>query len=242
MILYPAIDMRGGRVVRLREGDPNRQTVYSDDPFATAQRWIDAGTSWLHVVNLDGAFAVATDNGAILSRIAALGAKVQFGGGLRSEADLELAMSRGASRLVLGTVAVQNPELVRTAVARYGADAVCVALDARDGFVTTHGWQEKTSIHIHDLGRDMASMGVKHCLFTDVSLDGGLQGVNRNGTIELAKATGLSVIASGGVNSLDDLRALHESGVVAGAVIGMALYEGRIELSEALKLFGGEVC
>jgi phosphoribosylformimino-5-aminoimidazole carboxamide ribotide isomerase len=239
MILYPAIDIRGGRVVRLREGDPNRQTVYSNDPVATAQRWIDAGTSWLHVVNLDGAFAVATDNGTILSKIAALGAEVQFGGGLRSEADLELAISRGASRLVLGTVAVQNPELVRTAIARYGAESVCVALDARDGFVTTHGWQEKTSVHIHDLGGVMAGMGVKHCLFTDVSLDGGLQGVNRNGTIELAKATGLSVIASGGVNSLDDLRALHESGVVAGAVIGMALYEGRIELSEALNLIGG---
>jgi phosphoribosylformimino-5-aminoimidazole carboxamide ribotide isomerase len=239
MIIYPAIDLRGGRVVRLREGDPGRQTVYSDDPVATAKRWIDAGAAWIHVVNLDGAFADAHDNGSILPQIVAIGAKVQFGGGLRSEADAALAFARGVSRVVIGTAAVKNPELVANVLEQQGKDAVCVALDARDGYVTTHGWQEKTTVHIHDLGTRMASLGVRYCLFTDVALDGGLTGVNRAGTIDLARETGLSVIASGGVNSLDDIRALRDSGVVAGVVIGMALYEQRFELSEALAIAGG---
>ena len=199
MIIYPAIDLRGGRVVRLREGDPGRQTVYSDDPVATARRWIDAGASWIHVVNLDGAFAEAHDNGSILPQIAAMGAKVQFGGGLRAEADVTLAFERGASRVVIGTAAVKNPELVASLLVQHGKDAVCVALDGRDGYVTTHGWQETTTIHIHDLGRRMASLGVMHCLFTDVALDGGLTGVNRAATLDLARETGLAVIASGGV-------------------------------------------
>lgn len=240
MIIYPAIDLRGGHVVRLREGDPERQTVYSDDPLATAQRWISAGAAWIHVVNLDGAFSSAHDNGSVLPQMAALGASIQFGGGLRSQDDIDLAFERGASRVVIGTAAVKNPELVASALAKHGRDAICVALDARDGFVTTHGWKEKTELHIHDVGRQMAAMGVQHCLFTDVALDGGLQGVNRAATIALARETGLSVIASGGVNSLDDIRALRESGVVAGAVIGMALYERRFELSEAQAIAGGE--
>lgn len=239
MIIYPAIDMRGGRVVRLREGDPSRQTVYSDDPVAIARRWIDAGAAWVHVVNLDGAFADAHDNGSLLPQIAAMGAKIQFGGGLRSEADVAMAFERGATRVVLGTAAVKNPELVVNVLAQHGKDAVCVALDARDGYVTTHGWQEKTTLHIHDLGKRMASMGLVHCLFTDVALDGGLTGVNRAATIGLARETGLSVIASGGVNSLDDVRALRDSGVVGGVVIGMALYEQRFELSQALAIAGG---
>lgn len=239
MIIYPAIDLRGGRVVRLREGDPERQTVYSDDPLRTASRWFEAGAEWIHVVNLDGAFAAAYDNGTVLPQMAALGVKIQFGGGLRTEGDLDMAFVRGANRVVIGTAAVTNPELVASALAKYGDEAVCVALDARDGFVTTHGWQEKSSLHIHDIGKQMASLGVQHCLFTDVALDGGLQGVNRAATITLARESGLSVIASGGVNSLDDIRALRESGVVAGAVIGMALYERRFDLSEALAIAGG---
>lgn len=240
MIIYPAIDIRGGKVVRLREGDPNRQTTYGDDPIAVARGWITQGAAWLHVVNLDGAFAAANENGGILERIATLGVPVQFGGGLRSEADIARAIGRGAARVVLGTVAVQQPEVVDAALAQYGAQAVCVALDARDGFVTTHGWQAMTDKTVVALGQTMAARGVVHCLYTDVGRDGGLEGVNRAGTIGLARATGLKVIASGGVSSLEDVRALAESGVVAGAVIGMALYENRMSLREAIAEAGVE--
>ena len=239
MIIYPAIDMRGGKVVRLREGDPNRQTVYGDDPLLMARRWLDEGSDWLHVVNLDGAFASAHDNGTLLPQMAALGAKVQFGGGLRSIADIDVAFERGATRVVIGTAAVQNPFIVDEALEKYGAEAICVALDSRDGFVTTHGWQQKSTRTTVEFGQSMAERGVKHCLFTDVAQDGGLGGVNRTATIALARDTGLSVIASGGVSTLDDIQALSESRVVAGAVIGIALYEGRIKLSEALVVAKG---
>lgn len=240
MIIYPAIDMRGGKVVRLREGDPNRQTVYGDDPLTMARRWLDEGSEWLHVVNLDGAFAAAHDNGAVLPQMAELGAKIQFGGGLRSMTDIETAFARGASRVVIGTAAVQNPALVDEALARYGVEAVCVALDSRDGYVTTHGWQAKSEWTTTEFGREMAARGVQHCLFTDVAQDGGLGGVNRDATITLAQDTGLQVIASGGVSTLDDIRALAASGVVAGAIIGMALYEGRIKLAEAIAIAEGK--
>jgi phosphoribosylformimino-5-aminoimidazole carboxamide ribotide isomerase len=239
VIIYPAIDMRGGKVVRLREGDPNRQTVYGDDPLGMARRWLNDGSAWLHVVNLDGAFAAAHDNGAVLPQMLALGAKVQFGGGLRSMADIEVAFERGATRVVIGTAALQNPALVDEALGRYGAEAICVALDSRDGYVTTHGWQQQSEWTTTEFGQAMAARGVRHCLFTDVAQDGGLGGVNRDATITLARETGLQVIASGGVSTLDDIRALAASGVVAGAVIGMALYEGRVKLSEAIAIAEG---
>lgn len=239
MIIYPAIDMRAGRVVRLREGDPQRQTVYSDDPVATARRWVDAGAEWLHLVNLDGAFADAYDNGVVLPQVVAMGVSIQFGGGLRTRSDVDAALERGATRVVLGTAAVKTPELVDYALEKYGSEAVCVALDARDGFVTTHGWQEMTELPLNTFGKTMAARGVRHCLFTDVAQDGGLMGVNRTATIALARETGLSVIASGGIGSLDDLRALKASGVVAGVVIGMALYEHKIDLTDALSIAGG---
>jgi phosphoribosylformimino-5-aminoimidazole carboxamide ribotide isomerase len=234
MIIYPAIDLRGGKVVRLKEGDPNQQTTYSDDPVATAQEWIDGGAGWIHMVNLDGAFATANDNGAILNAVSQLNAKVQFGGGLRTMADIEQAIRRGASRVVLGTVAVKKPGIVRQAVTRFGAESVCVALDARDGLVTTHGWTEKTDMTPTELGQVMAQAGVRHALFTDVSRDGKLSGVNIEATVALGQETGLHVIASGGVSTLDEIRTLRVSGHVAGAVIGMALYEGKLELNAAL--------
>jgi phosphoribosylformimino-5-aminoimidazole carboxamide ribotide isomerase len=240
MIIYPAIDLRGGKVVRLREGDPNRQTTYSDDPLSMARFWVVRGASWLHVVNLDGALTEANNNSGILAQIAGLNVKVQFGGGLRTASDIAAAFARGAARVVLGTAAVQNPTLVEAAIGRYGADAVCVALDARDGYVTTHGWKQTTDMTAVALGKQMAAIGVRHVLFTDVAKDGGLEGVNRDATIALARETGLSVIASGGVSSLDDLTALKESGVVAGAVIGMALYEGKFDLRDALAIAGAE--
>ncbi len=234
MIIYPSIDVRGGRVVRLREGDPNRQTVFSDDPLATARQWIEQGARWLHMVNLDGAFSTANDNGVILEQAATLGIPIQFGGGLRSLDDIAQALDRGAARVVLGTIAIQQPEIVTQALERWGAVAMCVALDARDGKVTTHGWQQSTALTPVELGQQMAAVGVRHALFTDVSRDGLLKGVNIDTTAALGRETGLQVIASGGVSTTDEIRQLKRSGFVAGAVIGMALYEGKITLADAL--------
>ncbi|MBZ0277732.1 MAG: 1-(5-phosphoribosyl)-5-[(5-phosphoribosylamino)methylideneamino]imidazole-4-carboxamide isomerase [Anaerolineae bacterium] len=240
MIIYPAIDLRQGRVVRLKEGDVNRQTVFSDDPVATAKTWIEQGASWIHMVNLDGAFAESNNNGQILQQVARLGIKVQFGGGLRRMDDIARSLENGAERVVLGTVAIQQPEIVAEAVNRWGSERVCVALDARDGKIATHGWQQTTELAPAVFGQQLAAAGLRHALFTDVSRDGGLQGVNVAATVALAQTTGLQVIASGGVSSVEDIRALTASHVVAGAVIGMALYEGRLTLAEAMQAAGGQ--
>lgn len=234
MIIYPAIDLHGGQVVRLREGDPSKQTVFSHHPVEVAQQWIDQGAEWLHVVNLDGAFAKANDNAKILQAIAALGVPVQFGGGLRTLDDMAKAIQQGASRIVLGTVAIENPSLVYEALAKFGAEKICVALDARDGFVTTHGWTNASDQTPTSLGRSMAEAGVIHALYTDVKRDGSLIGSNAHDTIALARNTDLKVIASGGVSHMSEISQLAHSGVVAGAVIGMALYTGELTLKEAL--------
>lgn len=240
MIIYPAIDIRGGKVVRLKEGDPARQTVFGDDPVTAARLWIDQGAAWIHMVNLDGAFAEANDNGAILEQVARLGVRVQFGGGLRALPDVERALDQGAQRVVLGTAAVQQPELVARAVERWGTERVCVALDARDGKIATHGWQQVAEVTPVELGKRMAGLGVRHALYTDVRRDGGLQGVNIEATVDLARKTGMWVIASGGVSRLADIEALAASGTIAGAVIGMALYEGHFTLAEAVAAAGGQ--
>ncbi len=234
MIVYPAIDLRRGRVVRLIHGDPARETVHGDDPVAVAARWLDAGAQWLHVVNLDGALGETGQALDALGAIAALGAPVQFGGGLRSLDDAARALEAGARRVILGTLAVREPEQAGEAVSRFGADAVAVALDARGDRVATHGWQQVSAWTPADLGRRFAALGVRHALFTDVSRDGDLSGVAVEATAALARETGLAVIASGGVASLDDLRALRAAGDIAGVVIGQALYRGVFTLPEAL--------
>lgn len=239
MIIYPAIDLRAGKVVRLKEGDPNRQTTFSDNPLETAQRWIDEGAQWLHMVNLDGALADANDNRSILEQVAKLNTPVQFGGGLRSLDDIQQAFDQGAARVVLGTVAIKQPEIVEQSVERWGADKICVALDARDGKITTHGWQQTTDVTPAQLGSTMAEVGVRHALFTDVNRDGGLTGVNIEATVALGKATNLQVIASGGVSSVHEIKQLCASGAVAGAVIGMALYTRQLSLEDALAAAGG---
>lgn len=235
MIIYPAIDLRGGKVVRLREGDPNQQTTFSDDPVSTAKRWLDEGALWLHVVNLDGAFSAANDNLNVLRNIASLGCQIQFGGGLRTLEDAASAMHCGASRVVLGTAAIRNPELVDQAISEWGSEHVCVALDARDGKVAIDGWQAVAETSPADLGAQMFGRGVRHALYTDVSRDGKLTGVNVEATVALGNATGLRVIASGGVSSLEDIQSLARYDV-AGAVIGMALYENRVNLKDALRI------
>ena len=234
MIIYPAIDLRAGKVVRLREGDPKQQSVFSDDPVSTAKSWIDQGAKWLHMVNLDGAFNSANENLRILERIAKLPVKVQFGGGLRNLASLKEAHEAGASRLVIGTLVVKDPDATAAAIESFGPEAICVGLDSKDGVVATHGWTTLSAHTPTELGRWLRTKGAVHALYTDVSRDGGLRGVNITGTIELARATGLQVIASGGLSTLSEITQLAKSKAVAGAIIGMALYQSVFTLEAAI--------
>jgi len=240
VIVYPAIDMRGGRCVRLRQGDFAAETVFADDPADAARRWVDEGAAWLHVVNLDGALGeVGADspNLAALERILRVApAPVQFGGGVRSLEDVARLLDLGVARVILGTVAVRQPEVVAEAVAQHGAERVAVGIDARDGRVTVQGWTEAAETTAPELAARMAALGVRHAIYTDVGRDGMLVGVNVEGTVGLARASGLQVIASGGVASLDDVRSLRarEDEGIAGVIIGMALYRGAIRLPEAL--------
>lgn len=236
MIIYPAIDLRGGKVVRLRYGDPSQQTVYNEDPLAAARDWQQQGASWLHVVNLDGTLGEATLNLDTLQKIANLGLPVQFGGGLRKLDDAARALDAGAARVVLGTLVVREPDAAGQAVERFGVEAVAVALDAKDGLVSTHGWQQQSDWTPVELGKCFADDGVRHALYTDINRDGVLTGVNVEATAQLARKTGLSVIASGGVASLDDIHALIQADVpIAGVVIGKALYSDAFTLTEALE-------
>jgi phosphoribosylformimino-5-aminoimidazole carboxamide ribotide isomerase len=237
--IYPAIDLRGGHVVRLQLGDPGRQTMYSDDPVEIARRWQDAGATWLHVVNLDGAFdETGPANWQVLPAMAKVGMKVQFGGGLRSTADVTRAFDAGVRRVVLGTAALESPALVDEVMARFGREAIAVGIDAQDGRVRTRGWQTGTDVSPFELGRAMHDRGVETVIFTDISRDGILAGVNVDSTLVLAESTGLAVIASGGVRALADVEALlakAHPGIV-GVIIGRALYEGRVDLAQAIAL------
>ncbi len=235
--IYPAIDLRKGQVVRLQLGDPQRQTTFSPDPLAVAQQWIASGARWLHVVNLDGAFDEAgLANWQVLPQLTALGIPVQFGGGLRSLKDIARAVNLGVSRVILGTLAIEEPDIVADALRIFGVERIAVGIDARDGQVKTRGWQSDTSSSPVNLGLQMGALGVRTVIYTDISRDGILTGVNIQATRELARGTGLNVIASGGVASLEDVyRTLDgtEDGVT-GLIIGRALYDGEIDLAEAL--------
>ncbi|MYD11011.1 MAG: 1-(5-phosphoribosyl)-5-[(5-phosphoribosylamino)methylideneamino]imidazole-4-carboxamide isomerase [Chloroflexi bacterium] len=238
MLIYPAIDLLEGKVVRLREGDPDQRSVFSADPVATAKGWIDSGAEWLHMVSLDGTFGAENQNLAILEKVALLNVRVQFTGGLRDIATLQSARDAGANRLVIGTMAVRDPAAAGEAIDRFGAERVAVALDARDGKVATHGWTELSQQTPVELGRRLRELGAVHALYTDISRDGGMAGVNIADTVALAQATGLKVIASGGVSALADIEQLARSGAVAGAIIGMALYRKTFTLEEALSAAG----
>lgn len=240
MLIYPAIDLLDGKVVRLREGDPKQRSVFSYEPVATAQHWIDRGAKWLHMVSLDGTFGVANQNLAILEKVAKLDVQVQFTGGLRDIAALQSAKDAGASRMVIGTLAVREPAAAADAIKRFGAESVAVALDAREGKVATHGWTELSEQTPVELGKRLREMGAAHALYTDISRDGGMAGVNITDTVALAQSTGLQVIASGGVSTLADIADLARSGAVAGAIIGMALYQKTFTLEDALSAAGVE--
>ena len=238
--VYPAIDLRGGKVVRLQEGDPARMTAYSDDPADTARRWLEAGAAWLHVVNLDGAFGESDDLNRdalkmILDVAKSFDARVQFGGGLRSLEAIEPALSWGVNRVVLGTIAIDNPDVVADALKRFGAEQIAVGIDARDGFVRVRGWKDDSRVSAIDLALQMKMLGLQTIIFTDVSRDGLGSGLNITSTRELADSSGLEVIASGGVHTIDDVVAARDS-KLAGVIIGRALYEGSIDLEQVLQV------
>jgi phosphoribosylformimino-5-aminoimidazole carboxamide ribotide isomerase len=239
MNIYPAIDLRNGKVVRLKYGDPNQQTTYSDDPIETARRWAEAGAQWIHVVNLDGAFgdeAGAAINRSLLQSLTAVGPQIQFGGGLRSIVDIEAVLSRDAARVVVGTLAIEQPAVLREAIERFGADQIVVGLDAQGGRVKTRGWQDDGGSDVITLGRKIRSAGVNLVVHTDIGRDGDLSGVNGAASIELARETGLQVIASGGVSSIEDVLHLKNQAGIEGVIIGRALYTGAIDLSELLAM------
>ena len=231
---YPALDLRGGKVVRLQQGDPARMTAYSDDPSEMALRWLDAGARWLHVINLDGAFGESEDaNRSALEAILKLGAQVQFGGGLRSLAAITQAFDLGVSRVVLGTIAIEHPNVVADAITLFGAERIAVGIDARDGLVHVRGWKDNSGISAFGLARQMRIVGLRTAIFTDISRDGLGSGLNIAATRELANISELDVIASGGVHTMDDVIAAKDANL-AGVIIGRALYEGTIDLNEAL--------
>jgi phosphoribosylformimino-5-aminoimidazole carboxamide ribotide isomerase len=273
MIIYPAIDLRNGRCVRLRQGDPNAETVFGEDPAAMARHWVGQGAEWLHVVNLDGALGATSDHLHALHRPTniliqhpgeeqpetpheelmrrlpinlrrlaeirqAVDVPIQFGGGMRTLDDIQLALELGADRVVLGTVAVENPSLVRDAIGRWGAERIVVGIDARDGMVATHGWQETSAIDTIDLGHRMHALGVRLVVYTDISRDGMLSGVDMDMTSRLGDVTGLKVIASGGVASIEDIRRLKrfEFYNIEGVITGQAIYTGQLDLAEAIEM------
>ena len=241
MILFPAIDLKGGACVRLYQGDMAQATRYNPDPADQARRFLDAGARWLHVVDLDGAFAGRAVNqdavDAIIAEAGKAGVKVQLGGGIRDEAAIERWLGRGLARVILGTVAARDPALVRRAAKRWPGGVV-VGIDARDGMVAVEGWAASSAMTAKDLGLAFEDAGVAAIVFTDIARDGTLQGANVAATAALARALTTPVIASGGIGTLDDLRALkpHEADGIAGVICGRALYDGRIDRAAAIAL------
>ena len=235
MIVFPAIDLKAGQVVRLAEGDMDRATVYGDNPAAQAQLFADAGATHLHVVDLDGAFAGESVNGqAVAGIVAAFPGKVQLGGGIRNRAAVERWLDLGVDRVVIGTAALENPDFVREAAAAH-PNRIVVAVDARDGYVATKGWADISTVAVADLGKRFEDAGVAALLFTDVGRDGLLKGCNVEATTALAREVNVPVIASGGVAGIGDIHALTGKPGIEGVITGRALYEGRLDLAEAIK-------
>lgn len=242
IIVFPAIDLKSGQVVRLAEGDMDRATIYGDDPAAQAMLFHEAGAGHLHVVDLDGSFAGRAVNGqAVESIVRTFPGHVQLGGGIRNRDSVERWFGIGVARIVIGTAALKDPEFVKGA-ARDFPGGIVVAVDARDGFVATEGWAEKSDMAVIDLARRFEDAGVAALLFTDVGRDGLLKGCNIAATVDLARACTIPVIASGGVAGISDIRllALHAQDGVEGVITGRALYDGRLDLSAALAVAAAE--
>ncbi|MBB95653.1 MAG: 1-(5-phosphoribosyl)-5-[(5-phosphoribosylamino)methylideneamino]imidazole-4-carboxamide isomerase [Rhodobacteraceae bacterium] len=235
MILYPAIDLKDGQAVRLLRGDMDKATVFNDDPAAQARAFVEAGCQWLHLVDLNGAFEGTPVNaGPVDAILAACDVPAQLGGGIRDMATIETWLTKGLARVILGTVAVENPGLVRDA-ARAFPGKIAVGIDARGGKVATRGWAEETDTDATDLAKSFEDDGVAAIIYTDINRDGAMQGPNIEATAALARAVSIPVIASGGVSSLEDLIALRDCGAgLNGAISGRALYDGAIDLAQAL--------
>ena len=240
MILYPAIDLKDGHAVRLFKGEMEKATVFNEDPAAQAMEFVVAGCEWLHLVDLNGAFAGEPVNASPVEEILKrTKVPAQLGGGIRDMATIERWLSKGLARVILGTVAVENPALVREA-ARAFPGRVAVGIDARKGMVATKGWAEETNVTATDLAKSFEDAGVAAIIYTDINRDGAMQGPNIEETAALARAVSIPVIASGGVSSLADLIALRDCGAsLNGAISGRALYDGAIDLAEALAALKG---
>lgn len=237
--VYPAIDMKGGKCVRLYQGDYEQETIYGDSPFDMAKKFADEGATWIHLVDLDGAKDGEKIHANEVIRIAKeLPVSVQVGGGIRSKEDVSFYLTNGVTRVIIGSLAIAKPELVVELLEEFGGDRIVIGLDAKDGMVATHGWLETSSQSAIEVGQYFASKGAKHVIFTDIATDGTLQGPNLKANKELAQATGLSVIVSGGISSLEDLgevAKLAKDTTVRGVITGKALYNNRFTLTEALQ-------
>lgn len=237
MQLYPAIDMKNGQCVRLRQGAFKDITIYSDAPEKVAAHWQEKGASFLHLVDLDGALAGYSVNEEVIRRIAdTVSIPIEIGGGIRSKEAVERMLDLGGRRVIIGTKAAEHPEFLRDMVRTFGEEAIVAGVDAKDGMVAVEGWEKVSSLTASDLCLTMKEYGVRHIVYTDISRDGMLSGPNVEATRKLTEETGLDIIASGGVSCMEDLKCLHEAGI-RGAIIGKALYENRIDLAEAVRLY-----
>ncbi len=237
-IIFPAIDLRNGQVVRLRQGDPNQQTNYSSDPEMVARKMLAQGARWLHVVNLDGAFGDPSDtNHRVLAKILRAAreytADVQFGGGMHTVDQVKAALETGVSRAILGSLAIKDPECVRSLVADFGSERIAVSLDGRKNKVMVAGWQKESDASVTGMAAMLRTMGLEWLVYTDIDRDGMQTGSDFETTTSLARETGLKVIASGGVSSLSEVIRLRQNGA-AGAIVGKALYEGSVDLGDLL--------
>ena len=241
MIIFPAIDIRGGKCVRLEEGRFDRETVFAENPADAARRWVEAGSKWLHIVDLDGARAGKPVNLKVVEEIArAFDVQIQLGGGIRTAANVGEVLAAGVQRVILGSVAVKSPELVRQVCADYG-ERIVIGIDARGGEVAVEGWEKSGLVQVEELALLMKEAGASRIIYTDISRDGMLTGVNVAATLQLADKSGLKIIASGGVRGMEDIQALQpltEHGV-EGVIIGKALYTGVISLKDALRVAQG---
>ena len=241
MIIFPAIDIRGGKCVRLEEGRFDRETVFAENPADAARRWVEAGSKWLHIVDLDGARAGKPVNLKVVEEIArAFDVQIQLGGGIRTAETVGEVLAAGVQRVILGSVAVKSPELVRQVCADYG-ERIVIGIDARGGEVAVEGWEKSGLVQVEELALRMKEAGASRIIYTDISRDGMLTGVNVAATLQLADKSGLKIIASGGVRGMEDIQALQpltEHGV-EGVIIGKALYTGVISLKDALRVAQG---
>ncbi len=239
MQLYPAIDIKGGKCVRLTQGLFDNVKIYSDTPAAMARLWRSQGATFLHVVDLDGALAGESVNRPVIQAVVeAVDIPVQLGGGIRTRQTVKDMLELGVSRVIIGTKAVERPEFIRELAEEFGPERIVAGVDARDGFVAVEGWEKVSTMTASDLCLRMKDYGVRHIVYTDIARDGMLSGPNVDATKKLTDETGLDVIASGGVSSMEDLQNLYDRGI-RGAIIGKALYENRVALEEAVRRFEG---